>query len=240
MEGGLHGHAPNEENADKCLQKFFPAHEQVEPGMSADQTPPPIETSRPLTRQEVRHLLASADFSYTELGRLARSFPGYVYGEADDLLHDALDAALVSRACPSDVTIEKTLTEIMRSKWSTAARGRARRKVQVDYMPLEEIALAGNRYSVASAEEIHEIERVRMLCADVLERLSGEGGFEALIEAIDADLRGQKLADHLGLSRRELASLRRALKRKISKFWPSFERKMAGGEIVDNRRLEQK
>lgn len=202
--------------------------------MSFSSTPPSVQSSQPLTRQEIRQLLASAKFSYADLIRVARSFPGYVHGEANDLLHDALGAALGTRACPSGVTIEKTLIEIMRSKWSTAARGRARRKVQVDYMPLEEIALAGNRYTVASADEIQEIERIRMLCADVLERLSLEPGFEALIEAIDADLRGQKLADHLGLSRRELASLRRALKRKIHKLWPDVEQMLDDGAIAAN------
>lgn len=201
--------------------------------MSADTVPPPAESSRPLSRQEIRQLLESANFSYAELSRLARSFPAYVHGEPHDLLHDALGAALGPRTCPSDVTIEKTIIGIMRSKWSTAARARERRKVQIDYMPLEEIALAGNRYTVASADEIQEIERVRMLCADVLERLSVEPGFEALIEAIDADLRGQKLADHLGLSRRDLASLRRALKRKIQKLWPSVEKMLGGGAIAD-------
>lgn len=132
--------------------------------MSANTPPPSVEASRPLSRLEVQKLLASANFSYAELSRIARNFPGYVHGEPSDLLHDALKAALASRTCPSDVTIEKTLVEIMRSKWSTAARARARRKVQIDYMPLEEIALAGNRYTVVSADEIQEIERVRMLC----------------------------------------------------------------------------
>ncbi|KAA9016884.1 hypothetical protein [Sphingobium limneticum] len=232
MQGVLHGHAPIRKNADSCLQKFLSAHEQVGPGMSVSSTPPSVQSSQPLTRQEIRQLLASAKFSYVDLIRVARSFPGYVHGEANDLLHDALGAALGTRACPSGVTIEKALIEIMRSKWSTAARGRARRKVQVDYMPLEEIALAGNRYTVASTDEIQEIERVRMLCADVLERLSLEPGFEALIDAIDADLRGQKLADHLGLSRRELASLRRALKRKIQKLWPDVKQMLVDGEVV--------
>lgn len=201
--------------------------------MSVQNMPPLAEASRPLSRDEIREILSSTKFSYSEMSRVARSFPGYAHGEANDLLHDALGAALGNRACPSEVTIEKTLFEIMRSKWSTAARARERRKVQVDYMPIEEIALAGNRYTVASADEVQEIERVRMLCADILERLSQEAGFEALIEAIDADLRGQKLADHLGLSRRELASLRRALKRKIQKLWPDVEQALEHGEVVD-------
>jgi hypothetical protein len=109
---------------------------------------------------------------------------------------------------------------------STARRSRERRAEDPVSIPVEVLAeqMAVGGYTVPSADVIIEIERVRQICADVLDRLAATSATQArLIDGIGLGLRGQELADHLAISLDDLATVRRALKRHAQRLWLQVE-----------------
>lgn len=182
--------------------------------------------SRPLTHAEVQREIAKLDLS--DEGRVRRAadlMSNDLPGDGRDLLHDAVCKALTSRTCKADLTVEQFLGGVMRSLASTKRRSRERGKENHVLMPTDHVAecMGSGGYVVASAEQILEIERIRALCADVLDQLAAASPMQsALIEAISLDLRGQEIADRLQITREDLATLRRSLKRHVQRLWPTI------------------
>jgi len=147
-------------------------------------------------------------------------------GDGRDLLHDAVCKALTSRTCKADLSVEQFLGGVMRSLASTKRRSHERGKENHVFMPADDVAglIGSGGYTVASAEQIIETERVRVIAADALERLAAVSPIQdALIEAIGLGLRGQEIADRLGITAEDLATLRRSLKRHVQRLWPTIE-----------------
>ena len=151
-------------------------------------------------------------------------------GEGRDLLHVSVSRALTSRSYREDLTAEQFLGGIMRSIASTARRSRERRQEDPVVLPVDEaterMGLGG--YVVKTADEIIETERVRQLCIDVIDRLAAASEQQAaLLDGIGLDLRGQALANHVGITLDELASIRRALKRQVQRLSPVFSQSLS-------------
>ncbi len=151
-------------------------------------------------------------------------------GEGRDLLHDAMLRALTSRSCREDLTAEQFLGGIMRSIASTARRGRERRQENPVVLPINEATerMAVGGHVVQTADEIIETERVRQLCIEVIDHLTAASEQQAaLLDGIGLDLRGRALADHVGITSDELATLRRALKRHAQRLWPALRQSLS-------------
>jgi DNA-directed RNA polymerase specialized sigma24 family protein len=187
----------------------------------------PKDGFRPLSRGEVEAIIGRLDLKpRATIIRTADHLAGDYAGEGHDLLHEAITRALKSRSCREGITGEQFIAGIMRSIASTARRSRERRAEDPVSIPVEVLAeqMALGGYTVQSADEIIETERVRRICADVLDRLSGASATQAnLIDGIGLGLRGQALADHLAISLEDLATVRRALKRHAQRLWLQFE-----------------
>lgn len=193
----------------------------------------PIDSeARPLSRDEVVREVANLDLSEGgSVRRAADAMSQDLPGDGRDLLHDAICKALTSRTCKADLTVEAFLSGVMRSIASTRRRSRERGRENHIFLPAEELVerMGGGSYTVASPEQVLEIERVRTLCADVLERLAAASPRQAaLIDALGLGLRGHDLAVHLGISVQELATLRRGLKRHVQRLWPEVEASLCG------------
>jgi hypothetical protein len=215
-----------------CPRNQHPAHVEVRPALS---TPFFSEVGyRPLTRAEVQQEIEKLDLSdQGRVRRVADLMSDDLPGDGRDLLHDAVCKALTSRTCKADLTVEKFLSGVMRSLASTKRRSRERGRENHVFMPTDDVAerMGGGSYMVASAEQIIEIERVRTLCAEVLDQLAAVSPIQsALIEAIGLDLRGQNLADHLGITLHDLATVRRGLKRHVQRLWPTIESEISPEE----------
>jgi len=188
--------------------------------MSAHQQPPHSE--RQLTQDEVRAALGVIKPGAADA--LGAAIDGYAKGSRQDpreLLNEAIKRALSTRSVPADIPFEAVLAGIARSIASGINIARAREKI-VD-LPVEELfeTLPVGGYAVSSPDEIIERERIRQLCADAIERLArNDAKRAALIDAIDQGMRGDDLADALEISKRDLASMRKALKREVQRIWP--------------------
>ncbi|WCT74190.1 hypothetical protein PQ455_02865 [Sphingomonas naphthae] len=192
---------------------------------------------RPLTRAEVQNEIGKLDL--TEQGRIRRTadiMSQDLPGDGRDLLHDAVCKALTSRRCKADLSVEQFLGGVMRSLASTKRRSRERGRENHIFMPAEEVAeqMGSGGYTVASADQIIEIERIRAIAADALEQLAAASTAQAaLIEAVGLGLRGQEIADRLKVTLEDLATLRRSLKRHVQRLWPTIE-----SEINQEEHLE--
>jgi len=189
--------------------------------MSQSFTPP--EDVRELSRSEVEAELLKLDMSpRAAIMRRAEELAGDFRGDGRDLLQNAILGALTSRSCRQGISGEQLISGIMRSIASTARRGRQRRGEDVVSLPVEVLAeqMAIGGYTVLAADEIIEIERVRRQCEDILDTLASASPWQAaLIDGIGLGLRGQALAEHLGISPGDLATMRRALKRHAQRLW---------------------
>lgn len=220
-----------------CPRNRHPAHEGVRPVLSV-----PFSKEiggRPLTRAEVQQEIEKLDFSdQGPVRRIADIMSQDLPGDGRDLLHDAVCKALTTRECKADLTVEKFLGGVMRSIASTKRRSRERGKENHIFMPTDDVAerMGRGNYTVASPEQIIEIERVRTLCADILAQLAAASPAQAaLIEAIGLGLRGRHLAAHLGITTQDLATVRRALKRHVQRLWPEIEVFISQPEYSENR-----
>lgn len=188
--------------------------------MSAPEHSPTPE--RQLTPDEVRAALSAIKPGASDA--LGVAIDGYAKGSRQDpreLLNEAIKRALSTRSVPADIPFEAVLAGIARSIASGINIARAREKI-VD-LPVEELfeTLPVGGYAVSSPDEIIERERIRQLCADAIERLArNDAKRAALIDAIDQRMRGVDLADALEISKRDLASMRKALKREVQRIWP--------------------
>lgn len=183
--------------------------------------------SRPLSRAEIEAELLKIDMApRAEIVRRADQLAGDYPGEGRDLLQEAVTRALSSRSCREGITGEQFVAGIMRSIASTARRGRERRGENPICIPTDVLVeqMGVGPYTVQTAEEVIETERVRRICEDILDRLAEVSPLQAqLIEGIGLDLRGQELADYLGITRADLATVRRTLKRNAQRVWAETE-----------------
>lgn len=183
----------------------------------------PPEGVRELSRSEVEAELAKLDMApRAAILRRADQLAGDYHGEGRDLLQSAIVAALTSRSCREGIAGEQLISGIMRSIASTARRARERRGEDVLSLPVEVLAkqMAVGGYAVVAADEIIEIERVRQLCEQTLDRLASASPEQAaLIDGIGLGFRGRALAEYLGVTLTDLATIRRALKRHAQRIW---------------------
>ncbi len=203
--------------------------------MRAEAISAPDKLAKPdrvLTTEEVRAELArirpgAADpLNEAVAGHAARSRE-----DPRELLNEAIQRALTTRAIPADVPFDKVLAEIARSVASSINISRHRTRKHVVDLPIEEIVdlLPAGGYVVTAPDEIIERERIRQLCADAIERLARDDGRrEALIDAIGQGMRGDELTATLGIGKRDLASMRKALKREIQRIWPTVQEQISG------------
>ena len=182
---------------------------------------------RALTTDEVRAELArirpgAADaLNDAVAGHAARSRE-----DPRELLNEAVHRALTTRAIPADVPFDTVLAEIARSIASSINISRHRARQHIVDLPIEEILdlLPAGGYVVTAPDEIIEQERIRDLCIDALARLSQDNPkIEALVDGIGQGLRGDELMRAVGISKRELATMRKALKRSVKRIWPEVQ-----------------
>ncbi|KAB2910501.1 MAG: hypothetical protein F9K30_22550 [Dechloromonas sp.] len=189
-----------------------------------------LSPERNLTADEIRAELARVKPGATDA--LGEAIAGHAKRSGQhprELLNEVIARALTTRAIPADVAFEAVLAGIARSIASGINIARARGKI-VD-LPVEELfeTLPVGGYIVSSPDEIIERERIRQLCADAIERLArNDAKRAALIDAIDQGMRGEDLADALEISKRDLASMRKALKREVQRIWPEVAEQIAG------------
>ena len=187
----------------------------------------PKDGFRALSRAEVHAELSGMDLGRrSPIVRRAELMAFDYVGEGRDLLHDAIFRALTSRSCRERITAEQFLGGIMRSLASTARRARERRDADPVSLPVELLAerMALGPYTVPSADDILETERVRQICVDILDQLAAASVTQAaLIDGIGLGLRGQALADRLCIPLADLATVRRALKRHAQRLWVEVE-----------------
>jgi hypothetical protein len=185
---------------------------------------------RILTTEEVRAELArirpgAADpLNEAVAGHAARSRE-----DPRELLNEAIQRALTTRAIPADVPFDKVLAEIARSVASSINISRHRTRQHVVDLPIEEIVdlLPAGGYVVTAPDDIIEQERIRDLCIDALTRLAQDDPkIEALLDGIGQRLRGDELMRAVGISKRELATMRKALKRSVKRIWPEVQEKI--------------
>lgn len=193
--------------------------------MSAPEPPP--EPARHLTPDEVRAELAHikpgvrSPLRDAIAGHAARSGQ-----EAAELLNEAVKRALSSRAIPADVPFDAVLAEIARSIASSANLSRSRARQRIVDLPIQDLLdiIPAGGYAVSSPDDVIEQERARQICADALDRLAANDEKRAaLIDAIDQGKRGDDLAATIGITKRELATLRKALKREVKRLWPEVQ-----------------
>lgn len=190
----------------------------------------PSEPAHNLTVEEVRAELAGikpgapSPLRDAIAGHAARSGQ-----EAAELLNEAVKRALSTRTIPAGVPFDAVLAEIARSIASGVNRSRSRAREHISDLPIDELLnlIPAGGYTVSSPEELIEQERIRQICADALDRLAADDKkLTALIDAIDQGKRGDDLALAIGITKRELATLRKALKRGVKRIWPEVEQEI--------------
>lgn len=187
----------------------------------------PAEPERVLTKDEVRVELARIRPGAADtLNDAVANCAARSREDPRELLNEAVQRALSTRAIPADVPFEVVLAEIARSIASSINISRHRARQHVVDLPLEEIVdlLPAGGYIVTAPDEIIEQERVRDLCIKALARLAQDDPkIEALVDGIGQGLRGDELMSAVGISKRELATLRKALKRSVKRIWPEVQ-----------------
>lgn len=135
--------------------------------------------------------------------------------EPDDLLQDALLAAMTSRRCPADLGVENFLIGIMRSIASKVIE-RRERDIQIggQRLSLEQTAL---EIPAPDASDLLEQDERRRVCASLLALISdGEPVVEAVIDGQGHGYCGRALAEHAGIDQDDLATIRRKIKRRAA------------------------
>ena len=143
------------------------------------------------------------------LGRIYRVDPG-------DLIQTAVARSLSPKTQRPDIPVEAFLINVMRSIGSSVARGRARSRERGVSIPIDLVReqIAAPK-SLGTAFEMINIEADRHRFANLLNEAAGdEDILVGLIDGIGMKLCGAKLAERLGIEQRELATLRRRLKRR--------------------------
>lgn len=191
---------------------------------------PPASPSRLLTKDEVRAELARIRLGARDpLGDAVAGHAARSGADPRELFNEAVKRALTTRGIPAGIPFEAVLAEIARSIASGWNVSRARARQSVFDLPVGDIVdlIPAGGYTVASPEDIIEQDRIRQLCADALAQLArDEPRIEALVDGIGQGLRGDELMSALGITKRELATMRKALKRSAKRIWPTVQQQI--------------
>jgi DNA-directed RNA polymerase specialized sigma24 family protein len=184
------------------------------PNLSASEPKLANDDGPYLSESEVREQLRTINLKPGS--RLQRSARYHAYRAGilpDDLLQDAILAAMTSRKCPARLGIEAFIIGIMRSKASKIIERREREtKLGLGLRSLDQ-----SDFDIAAPdpEEIREQEQRGMICAKLLAAISeGDPVVEKAIDGLGHGYRGEKLAEFAGVNQDELATVRRRIKRR--------------------------
>lgn len=172
-----------------------------------------------LTRQEIREQLASLPLGPGSfLMRQARYRATYADLDCDDLLQEALLRALTTRTCPRHVPVERFVAAIMRSIASKAVE-RKERTIMLGLYGDDFVYHAEELIAGSPVDQIEYDER-RMHFARLLALVTEADPLaECVIDGIDDGLRGADLADHASINQKQLATVRRRIKRRVQELF---------------------
>ena len=164
-----------------------------------------------LTKPQVRAAIATIDFrANSKLMRMAR-FRAFTAGvDAEDILQEAILRTLTSRRCPAGLKMEYFLMAIMRSIASAIIARRERDEAR----HWNELDLVVSPLAPDEACEIAERAAAwRQAFDDVV---AGSPEIESVVNGIDHGLCGRALAEFASTDRARLASVRKAIKRRVN------------------------
>jgi hypothetical protein len=179
----------------------------------------PLKPARALTIAEVRRELERVRIRPNS--RLRKTIEWHAETaemDADDLLHEVMARTLSTRKIPRRLAVKTAIPKIAWSIASDAAKSRKRKRNDARNN-------AGDTINeVPTPADVLERERMRTTCIALLDRLTnGEPTMERLVDGIGSGLRGKHLADAVGVTEAELATLRRALKRDAARLQSEYE-----------------
>ncbi|MCP9221923.1 hypothetical protein MKP08_04070 [Erythrobacter sp. LQ02-29] len=164
-----------------------------------------------LTKPQVRAAIATIDFrANSKLMRMAR-FRALTAGiDAEDILQEAILRTLTSRRCPAGLKMEYFLMGVMRSIASAIIAKRYRDEAWY----CNELHMVVSPLAPDEACEIAErSDAWRKALDDVV---AGSPEIERVVDGIDQGLCGSALAEFANTDRARLASLRKAIKRRVN------------------------
>ncbi|WP_285712739.1 hypothetical protein [Erythrobacter oryzae] len=185
-----------------CPKNSSPAQYQVEAKISADVPSSP----------EVREL--EARFRAGGFNEMAAKYARRCKGNADDLLSAAMVHAL--RRPHWDLGVEKRIEDILSSHAYSINRTRKRMEIKGVKLVADNDGAMIERHRPSLLDPAAEIERERRRAGAirVLDVIAGDDPqMRALIDGICQRQRGRMLCGMLKITERELATLRRRLKR---------------------------
>lgn len=185
-----------------CPKKSEPAHYQVEAKISADVPSSP----------EVREL--EARFRAGGFNEMAAKYARRCNGNADDLLSAAMVHAL--RRPHWDLGVEERIDGILSSHAHAINRTRKRMEIKGVKLVADNDGAMIEKHRPSLLDPAAEIERERRRAgaAKALDVIAGDDPqMRALIDGICQRQRGRMLCGVLTITERELATLRRRLKR---------------------------
>ena len=164
-----------------------------------------------LTQQQVRAAIAAIDFrANSKLRRMARIRAFTAGIDAEDILQEAILRTLTSRSCPAGLKMEYFLMAVMRSIASAIIARRKRGEARY----CNEIDLVVSPLAPDEACEIAErSDAWRQAFDDVV---GGSPEIERVVDGIDQGLCGKALAEFANTDRARLASVRKAIKRRVN------------------------
>lgn len=200
-----------------CPKRSDPAHYQVEAKDSPDYSYSP----------EVREL--EARFRAHEFNEMAAEYARTCKGNADDILSAAMVHAL--RRPHWDLGVEERIKGILSSHAHSINRTRKRMEFKGIKLVADNDGAMLEKHRPSLLDPAAEIERERRRAGaiKVLDVIAGDDPqMRALIDGICQRQRGRMLCGMLKISERELATLRRRLKRTAQS---TCEQLCADGEI---------
>jgi len=164
-----------------------------------------------LTKAQVCAALAAVDTTAnSKLMRVAR-YRAFTAGiDAEDLLQEAILRTLTSRSCPAGFKMEYFLMAVMRSIASAIIARRKRNEARY----CNELDLVVSPLAPDEACEIAErSDAWRQAFDDVV---AGSPEIERVVDGIDQGLCGKALAEFANTNQARLASVRKAIKRRVN------------------------
>jgi DNA-directed RNA polymerase specialized sigma24 family protein len=164
-----------------------------------------------LTKAQVRSAIAAIDTSSNStLMRMAR-WRAFTAGiDAEDILQEAILRTLTSRRCPAGLKMEYFLMAVMRSIASAII---AKRKRNEDLYRAELDLVVSPLAPDEACEFAERADAWRQALDDVI---AGSQEIEKVIDGIDQSLCGRALAEYANTDRVRLASVRKAIKRRVN------------------------
>ena len=167
-----------------------------------------------LTKAQMHSALAVIDTSASSmLMKVARHRTLTIGIDAEDLLQEAILRGLTSRSCPVGLKVEHFLMAVMRSIASDLLAKRQRlemlRRKEVDLLVAPPAPDAASEFSERACA-------CRQALDDVI---GGSPEIERVVDGIDHGFCGKSLARFVGTDQARLASVRRTIKRRVSRIY---------------------